>query len=301
SSQDVESEGHDEDLRLEKSKASPVADANDTNGGSCDSLNPLNKLLETQVKELSHVGDGGSKAQAMRKNLLSSKDIEESFSDKKVIGSQPQKTIDIECIDIQKDHETHCGYQDHLCSSISSGADKTKSSCADKKEVEAETLMRDSVDKVSKSNLLLKEDTKQMDMHSEEVIKLKASSSITPQVRPRSLSPVAEFDDGNKRPAIICRFFARGWCMKGSSCKFLHKKDSVASTSKRAKQGASAACSEDNLKKDEDVNGPSLKSNLPSERIRVGEYGESQSNLLLKEDTKQMDMHSEVVIKLKAS
>ncbi|PIA35182.1 hypothetical protein AQUCO_03600087v1 [Aquilegia coerulea] len=146
--------------------------------------------------------------------------------------------------------------------------------------------MSNSVDKVSKSILLCKEDTKHMDMHSEEVIKLKASSSITPQIRPRT--PVTEIDDGNKRPAIICDFFARGWCIKGSSCKFLHQKDNVASTSKRTKQGARAACSEDNLKEDEglrvenrrpfvlseplassDVNGP-------SERIRVGEYGESQ-------------------------
>ncbi|KAF5198788.1 Zinc finger protein, partial [Thalictrum thalictroides] len=135
--------------------------------------------------------------------------------------------------------------------------------------------------------------------------------SITPQVRPRSLSPFAEFDDGNKRPAIMCRFFARGWCMKGSSCKFLHQKDSVASTSNCAMQGAPAACSEDNLKKDEglgvenrrpfvlseplaslDVNGPSLKSNLPSESIRVGEYGESQRP---HQFLNQNDMHSSPV------
>lgn len=27
---------------------------------------------------------------------------------------------------------------------------------------------------------------------------------------------------------IICDFFVKGWCVKGSSCKFIHKKDHVA-------------------------------------------------------------------------
>lgn len=31
----------------------------------------------------------------------------------------------------------------------------------------------------------------------------------------------------NKKPAIICNYFARGWCIKGSSCRFLHKKEGV--------------------------------------------------------------------------
>lgn len=44
-------------------------------------------------------------------------------------------------------------------------------------------------------------------------------------MRPRSLSPGAECEDGNKRPAIICEYFAKGWCIKGSSCRFLHKRD----------------------------------------------------------------------------
>lgn len=43
--------------------------------------------------------------------------------------------------------------------------------------------------------------------------------------RPRSLSPGAEFEDGNKRPAVICDFFAKGWCIKGKSCRFLHIRD----------------------------------------------------------------------------
>lgn len=39
------------------------------------------------------------------------------------------------------------------------------------------------------------------------------------------MSPSAEIQDGNKRPAIICSFFAKGWCIRGTSCRFLHIKD----------------------------------------------------------------------------
>uniref|UniRef100_A0A803LLK5 C3H1-type domain-containing protein n=1 Tax=Chenopodium quinoa TaxID=63459 RepID=A0A803LLK5_CHEQI len=53
----------------------------------------------------------------------------------------------------------------------------------------------------------------------------KDSRSWFPRVRSRSLSPGAECEDGSKRPAIICEYFAKGWCIKGSSCRFLHKRD----------------------------------------------------------------------------
>ena len=38
------------------------------------------------------------------------------------------------------------------------------------------------------------------------------------------MTPDDELDNTSKRPAILCDFFARGWCIKGSSCKFLHQK-----------------------------------------------------------------------------
>ncbi|XP_022012274.1 protein FRIGIDA-ESSENTIAL 1 isoform X1 [Helianthus annuus] len=44
-------------------------------------------------------------------------------------------------------------------------------------------------------------------------------------IRPRSLSPAMEINKGNKRLAIGCKFFALGWCINGSSCRFLHVKD----------------------------------------------------------------------------
>lgn len=51
------------------------------------------------------------------------------------------------------------------------------------------------------------------------------SRLVIPKIRPRSLSPVAALNNGNKRSASICDFFAKGWCIKGNSCRFLHIKD----------------------------------------------------------------------------
>ncbi|KAL2931831.1 Protein FRIGIDA-ESSENTIAL 1 [Bienertia sinuspersici] len=47
------------------------------------------------------------------------------------------------------------------------------------------------------------------------------------RVRLRSSSPVAESQELSKKPAIICEFFAKGWCIKGSSCRFLHERERV--------------------------------------------------------------------------
>ncbi|XP_074329847.1 protein FRIGIDA-ESSENTIAL 1-like isoform X1 [Apium graveolens] len=43
-----------------------------------------------------------------------------------------------------------------------------------------------------------------------------------PMVKPSSLSPGVGFKDGTDKPAVICDFFAKGWCIKGKSCRFLH-------------------------------------------------------------------------------
>ncbi|KAK4340591.1 hypothetical protein RND71_039092 [Anisodus tanguticus] len=50
--------------------------------------------------------------------------------------------------------------------------------------------------------------------------------------RERSPSPAADSRGGSKRLAMRCEFFARGWCIKGNSCRFLHIKDHVTSHDK---------------------------------------------------------------------
>ncbi|KAG9439258.1 hypothetical protein H6P81_019423 [Aristolochia fimbriata] len=51
--------------------------------------------------------------------------------------------------------------------------------------------------------------------------------SLTPLQRPRSMSPTVESEGRAKRSTIICDFYAKGWCIKGSTCKFLHEKHSL--------------------------------------------------------------------------
>ncbi|XWS19627.1 hypothetical protein CRYUN_Cryun31cG0031900 [Craigia yunnanensis] len=65
--------------------------------------------------------------------------------------------------------------------------------------------------------------------------------SAAPQTSTGSLSPGADFNSANKRPALVCDFFARGWCIKGSSCRFIHIKDSVNNPKQQPKEDVAAA------------------------------------------------------------
>lgn len=58
------------------------------------------------------------------------------------------------------------------------------------------------------------------------------------------MSPGADFKDSNKRPAVICDFFAKGWCIKGNSCRFLHIKERVDDSTSRKQEGTVAAANQ---------------------------------------------------------
>lgn len=73
---------------------------------------------------------------------------------------------------------------------------------------------------------------KQSEINTEDDKKRKESSA--PEITTRSLSPNSEIKDANKRPALICNFFSKGWCIKGSSCRFLHIKDHGSSNSQQS-------------------------------------------------------------------
>nr|GMD93107.1 protein FRIGIDA-ESSENTIAL 1-like isoform X1 [Ipomoea batatas] len=94
--------------------------------------------------------------------------------------------------------------------------------------------------------------------------------SDVPQLRPRSLSPGAEFNDKNKRPAIICDFFAKGWCIKGSSCRFLHVRDNAANSSKEGSVDASKGkgiLAGEGLKYTTEISAKNMHSDLGLSRI----------------------------------
>ncbi|CAJ1961728.1 unnamed protein product [Sphenostylis stenocarpa] len=71
--------------------------------------------------------------------------------------------------------------------------------------------------------------------------------------RTRSLSPSAEIRNGNKRPKMICDFFAKGWCIRGSSCSFLHIKDTEDKTDQEAETDVDTTHQKRELKVEEGV------------------------------------------------
>lgn len=58
-----------------------------------------------------------------------------------------------------------------------------------------------------------------------------------------------EIKEGNKRPALICDFFAKGWCIKGNSCRFRHIKDTM-NVGDHQKESSVAADQKSELKDD---------------------------------------------------
>ncbi|KAK3015885.1 hypothetical protein RJ639_005712 [Escallonia herrerae] len=157
------------------------------------------------------------------------------------------------------------------------------------KEMTAAVSMHDGFNEETNGILLSDEETKRMSMQSGEDIKKRAARLDVPVIRPRSLSPGVEFNNGNKRPAVVCDFFAKGWCIKGNSCRFLHAKDHVEVNSQQhasagderskpqASEGLRDSLERSILDSFPDASASASAENPPSssERIPAQEHGES--------------------------
>ncbi|XP_022926472.1 protein FRIGIDA-ESSENTIAL 1 isoform X1 [Cucurbita moschata] len=81
----------------------------------------------------------------------------------------------------------------------------------------------------------------QTDMQLENGKNQMASRSAASKKRTRKLSPGADVNIEQKRPAAaICDFYAKGWCIKGSSCSFLHIKDNAHASDQHSEEHAGA-------------------------------------------------------------
>lgn len=70
------------------------------------------------------------------------------------------------------------------------------------------------------------------------------------------MSPVADVNGEEKHPAAaICDFYAKGWCIKGSSCSFLHIKNNAFDSDQHSEERAGVAC----LKKHAQLNEGEIK------------------------------------------
>ncbi|TYI27379.1 hypothetical protein ES332_A05G174100v1 [Gossypium tomentosum] len=102
--------------------------------------------------------------------------------------------------------------------------------------------------------------SEQMGMQTENNKRSIKSRSSAQQTSTGSLYPGAEFNSENKRPALICDFFARGWCVKGSSCKFIHIKDSGTNPRQQSEEDAAVADEKIAVQLDEGIQNTAEKS-----------------------------------------
>ncbi|KVH89508.1 Zinc finger, CCCH-type [Cynara cardunculus var. scolymus] len=109
-----------------------------------------------------------------------------------------------------------------------------------------------------------------------------------PLIRPRSSSPAVEINEGNKRPALICNFFAKGWCIKGNSCRFRHIKESM-NANDQQKENSVAAYQKSEPQDDEGLRDGVERSGLATP-VAVPTTTCSSETILL-QDTKESPKH----------
>ncbi|KAL2341867.1 hypothetical protein Fmac_009807 [Flemingia macrophylla] len=161
--------------------------------------------------------------------------------------------------------EPGCNSQANLCgdNDIDSKARATKLSSGTGQDMVIDLLPRDCLNEVANDGQNSRNTFMQSEMESRHDVKQVA-------LRPRSLSPSAEIKDRNKRPRIVCDFFAKGWCIRGNSCSFLHMKDTLDTTDQEAEADLVTACQKRELKVEEGV-----REN--AERLRMNDQEASPS------------------------
>lgn len=68
---------------------------------------------------------------------------------------------------------------------------------------------------------------------------LRFSRLADSRLRHGSLSPT-DTKNENKKPAVTCQYFSRGWCINGKNCRFIHSVDSMDNISQRLGEGVAA-------------------------------------------------------------
>ncbi|XP_039052954.1 protein FRIGIDA-ESSENTIAL 1-like [Hibiscus syriacus] len=90
--------------------------------------------------------------------------------------------------------------------------------------------------------------------------------SASPETSTAGLSPGIEFNSENKHPALICEFFVKGRCIKGSSCKYIHIKGSVVNPRQQPEEDVAVADKKASVQLGEDIGNAAERSRSPSPR-----------------------------------
>ncbi|KAM5588172.1 protein FRIGIDA-ESSENTIAL 1 [Rosa sericea] len=112
-------------------------------------------------------------------------------------------------------------------------------------------------------NVINSEDEMKQVVQSTNDRKQMESRSAASEIGTHIMSPVAETNDPNKRPAIVCDFYAKGWCIRGTSCRFIHTKDSPKNSHPQPEGDVAAASCSREVKVDEGPRGIHERSRLP--------------------------------------
>lgn len=106
-----------------------------------------------------------------------------------------------------------------------------------------------------------------------------------PMVKPSTLSPGVGFMDGTDKPAVICDFFAKGWCIKGKSCRFLHASnvttqqhagvDPSNKTERKTSEGSDCSSKKPQLVTSLDEEASAVGTSSPLDRILSHDPGQS--------------------------
>ncbi|XP_050213818.1 protein FRIGIDA-ESSENTIAL 1 [Mercurialis annua] len=135
----------------------------------------------------------------------------------------------------KRNNEPNCDGKSPISNSHVMAAETSSPINITKNEVSDALVMKVGINMEANGILDMNEEDEATEMQPEDDKKLSVS-------RTRSLSPSPDLKDSNKRPAVICDFFAKGWCIKGSSCRFLHV-NNKADNAEEQLEGETAATS----------------------------------------------------------
>ncbi|KAK4271586.1 hypothetical protein QN277_020260 [Acacia crassicarpa] len=253
-SQHMESEGQERNLRLVSSVAVNPDTVSAENNDSCKVL-----TMEKEDFQLEHVTRSSPNS---RINVGSAEDDKHQGLD----VANESNGSPLQCKTLEAYKEPSCDSKVYLCGAKESGTIKSSSDAG--KDVATDIQRKGcSVENACISTQNSMNKIKQSDTHSGDEMKQMTSRFTSPDMRTRSLSPPAGMKDINKRPAIICSFFAKGWCIKGSSCRFLHIKDNVNNTGQQAEGDMFSTNCKRERQSEEGLRGHAETSGMPDARV----------------------------------
>ncbi|XP_027366080.1 protein FRIGIDA-ESSENTIAL 1 [Abrus precatorius] len=175
--------------------------------------------------------------------------------------------------------EPSCNSKANLSGDNDSDSIATKTSNDTGKDMVIDCVPRDCLVEDVDSGRSSKNKTMQSEMELRDDVKQMTSR------RTRSLSPSAKTKDGNKRAKIICDFFAKGWCIRGSSCSFLHIEDTVNNSDQEAEEDLVTTHQKRELKVEEGVRENVERSRMNEQEASPSCYpSQEKQNFLLRDN-----------------